>query len=376
MTAPSILASFGSSFGVADRGATFREAARILRPGGALFLVFNHRDLEDPLQAEIEAFIHREVPAYRYGPRREDQGAVIDGSGLFRVVRRIEERVAYPADASWVRAWGSHATLQRQAGERFDAIRPRHRRDRGAPRRGDGSVPDARLGRAQDRFGFLGARAAVSGEPSPAAIARSPLARVVRPRCAQLFVIFAARRDPDDTFVEAGDFLQLSGLAGRNLILVRDPYEVNYERGVAPHLGSSAALAAWIREKRAEMTHVRDVHCLGHSSGGYGALLFGHLIGADSVFAFSPRPASPRGAGWAKQSLVDLLAASNGVTRYRICFSVEHEADRLFAERFASCPGVTLDRRTEFGADHNVLPNLLWNGQLKAMVPPFAAVDA
>jgi SAM-dependent methyltransferase len=116
------LTSYGSSFGVADQSATLKEAARLLRPGGSILVVFNHRDLDDPLQAEIEAFIHAEVPAYRYGPRREDQASWIEASGLFGRVRRIEARVLHPADAGWVRAWSSHATLQRQAGDRFDAI--------------------------------------------------------------------------------------------------------------------------------------------------------------------------------------------------------------------------------------------------------------
>jgi SAM-dependent methyltransferase len=116
------LASFGSSFGVADREATLREAARLLRPDGWILMVFNHRDLDSPLQAEIEAFIHAEIPGYGYGPRRDDQTPHIEASGLFGPVHRIEERFTHPADASWVRAWGAHATLQRQSGERFESL--------------------------------------------------------------------------------------------------------------------------------------------------------------------------------------------------------------------------------------------------------------
>ncbi len=116
------LASFGSSFGVADRDATLGEAARILAPSGWILLVFNHRDLDDPLQREIEESIRARVPSYRYGPRRDDQTPAIEASGRFGAVHRIEARFEHPVDDAWICAWGSHATLQRQAGADFDDI--------------------------------------------------------------------------------------------------------------------------------------------------------------------------------------------------------------------------------------------------------------
>jgi ubiquinone/menaquinone biosynthesis C-methylase UbiE len=117
------LAAYGSSFGVADYEATLREAHRILRPGKAMGCLFNRRDLTDPLQSAIEALIHREVPGYRYGQRREDQAAIITASGLFGDVRRIDVPFLHEQSTqTWLAAWASHATLARQAGERFQAI--------------------------------------------------------------------------------------------------------------------------------------------------------------------------------------------------------------------------------------------------------------
>ncbi|MEM9387481.1 MAG: class I SAM-dependent methyltransferase [Pseudomonadota bacterium] len=117
------LTSYGSCFGVADPQMTLRESARLLRPSGWFACMWNHRQLDDPLQARIEAFIQGSIDDYRYGSRREDQGAQIDASGLFGEVRRIEAPVMHTVGVdAWMEAWYSHATLQRQAGERFTQI--------------------------------------------------------------------------------------------------------------------------------------------------------------------------------------------------------------------------------------------------------------
>jgi len=117
------LAGFGSSFGLAEHTATLRETARILQPDGWFVCLWNHRDLTDPLQKAIEAYIRECIPNYAYGSRREDQTAAISESGLFSDVYKIEKPIVHVQPVSnWVAAWRSHATLQRQAGERFQAI--------------------------------------------------------------------------------------------------------------------------------------------------------------------------------------------------------------------------------------------------------------
>jgi SAM-dependent methyltransferase len=117
------LATCGSSFGVADRAETLAEIARLLAPGGWFACMWNHRDLADPLQQEIEAHIAAQVPGFAYGTRREDQTATIAASGLFGGVTFFEAPILHERPAAeWVEAWRSHATLQRQAGARFDAI--------------------------------------------------------------------------------------------------------------------------------------------------------------------------------------------------------------------------------------------------------------
>ncbi|GHF60104.1 SAM-dependent methyltransferase [Amycolatopsis bartoniae] len=117
------LVTFGSSFNTTDRPAALRESARLLVDRGHLACLWNHRQLDDPLQFEIESLIRSRVPGYSYGLRREDQGPVIEKSGLFGEVTVIEEPILHEVAATdWLAAWRSHATLQRQAGPLFDDL--------------------------------------------------------------------------------------------------------------------------------------------------------------------------------------------------------------------------------------------------------------
>jgi SAM-dependent methyltransferase len=117
------LVTFGSSFNVCDRALALKESFRILKAGGTFACMWNHRDLEDPLQASLEGAIKARLTGYDYGTRREDQSAVIDSSGLFGSVKVMEGRVLHRQKVEdCLEAWRSHATLQRQAGPAFDGI--------------------------------------------------------------------------------------------------------------------------------------------------------------------------------------------------------------------------------------------------------------
>ncbi len=117
------LVTFGSSFNVCDRAQALVETARILKPEGWFACMWNHRRLDDPIQARIEAIIKEAVPAYGYGTRREDQRALIEASGLFGPVVHLDSGVVHQQSiAECVEAWRSHATLARQAGGAFSDV--------------------------------------------------------------------------------------------------------------------------------------------------------------------------------------------------------------------------------------------------------------
>ncbi len=114
------MVTFGSSFNVCDRQMALMETSRILKPRGWFGCMWNHRQLDDSIQSEIEAIIKARVAEYGYGTRREDQTAVIEASGLFGPVVHLDSRVMHEQTiAECVEAWRSHATLERQAGADF-----------------------------------------------------------------------------------------------------------------------------------------------------------------------------------------------------------------------------------------------------------------
>jgi ubiquinone/menaquinone biosynthesis C-methylase UbiE len=117
------LVAFGSSFNVLDARRALDESARVLRPGGIWLALWNHRDLDDPLQQEVEAIVRLHVPGFVAGRRRESPAADIAAHGGFEDVRYHERTfVADLEAAQWLEAWRSHATLRRQAGARLPGV--------------------------------------------------------------------------------------------------------------------------------------------------------------------------------------------------------------------------------------------------------------
>jgi len=118
-------AFFGSSFNVVDQTIALNEVCRILVPNGWFACMWNHRDLDDTVQKNIEGIIKSHIPEYSYGLRREDPTSVIDSSKCFSEVKTIDGRFYWDMTREdIIIAWKSHATLRRQAGSdsAFDTI--------------------------------------------------------------------------------------------------------------------------------------------------------------------------------------------------------------------------------------------------------------
>lgn len=117
------MVTFGSSFNVTNRQLSLKESKRILKSDGWFAAMWNHRDLNDPIQKEIENIVKAAIPDYDYGIRREDQSVMLKSCGLFKEVIKIEGAILHLQSVKDViEAWGSHATLHRQAKEKFFGI--------------------------------------------------------------------------------------------------------------------------------------------------------------------------------------------------------------------------------------------------------------
>ena len=117
------LVTFGSSFNVCNRQEALQEAQRILVKDGWFACMWNHRELQDPIQKTIEDIIKGHIDDYSYGSRREDQTEIIKESGRFEDIQAFTGSVTHSVKAEdVVEAWKSHGTVERQAKDKFHVI--------------------------------------------------------------------------------------------------------------------------------------------------------------------------------------------------------------------------------------------------------------
>lgn len=101
--------TFGSSFNVMDRDLALKETHRLLKNGGYFSCMWNHRDLEDPIQKQAENIIEEFVPDYSRGTRREDQRVVIEkNKDLFDEIYYMEvDFYFHQTLENYINAWKS-----------------------------------------------------------------------------------------------------------------------------------------------------------------------------------------------------------------------------------------------------------------------------
>ncbi len=149
-------------------------------------------------------------------------------------------------------------------------------------------------------------------------------------------------------------------------LFVRDLHQAWYHRGVPGHGRTIPEVVESLRRILARHEVDRLV-VAGNSSGAYAALLFGTLLGADTVLCFAPQTvidldmlAAMGDHRWDDRLLAHaavgaldarftdlrraLPAARHTGTTYRIYFDTSLPTDRLHAERLADLEGVRLYR--------------------------------
>lgn len=101
--------TFGSSFNVLDQSLALKEAYRILKPASYFTCMWNHRDLNCPIQEMAEEIISNLIPSYQRGVRREDQRPVIQqNNDLFDQIIYLEEDFYFHQNIdNYIKAWRS-----------------------------------------------------------------------------------------------------------------------------------------------------------------------------------------------------------------------------------------------------------------------------
>ena len=169
--------------------------------------------------------------------------------------------------------------------------------------------------------------------------------------------------------------LRETGLIHNNLVLLKDYYRFFYQAGLNPEITDVDAIIARLRRCCEELPRVQQTFCSGPSSGGYAALLFGHYLQVDVVYAFAPVTLinldDLKRFGGCKdisriteerRDLARLLSKHNGRTCYKIFYCDGHVRDRNYAERLQDLPGVELYPQP--GTTHNVIQAIYESGRL------------
>ncbi len=150
-------------------------------------------------------------------------------------------------------------------------------------------------------------------------------------------------------------FFSTTGLIDANLVILRDRHLCFYHAGINSELTDFDAIREHLIACRQQMPSVRRAFSLGTSMGGYAAILFGHYLKTDVVYAFAPQTSLDLDilAAWRgrkdlrlfpkeHRDLAVLLANYNGHTRYKVFYCEGHAKDRAFAERISGLGGVEL----------------------------------
>lgn len=180
-----------------------------------------------------------------------------------------------------------------------------------------------------------------------------------------------------------------SKMDGVNKIYLRDAQKLWYHRGVQGVGKNIAAIATFLKGYTRHPS-TRRIVVLGNSGGAYAALLFGYLLTADEVHAFSPKTIisplkrlliydlprrEPARGLWklfwfGERKYFDLKRVfSNSVGRhntFHIYYSAYNRIDHFHAVRMGTLAGVHLHAYAH--AEHNLIKHLRQSGELVQII--------
>ncbi|MEH6552246.1 MAG: hypothetical protein V7744_19890 [Pseudomonadales bacterium] len=197
----------------------------------------------------------------------------------------------------------------------------------------------------------------------------------VNKKCRQLIYLYQGKFN--GLMMDPLAFIAGTKILNRNICMFRDQDRTYYHGRIDNEMTDIQATLNWqLGHKNALFAHTDELYCGGTSNGAYAAILCGHYLKADAVYAFSPQTvidpsriiagiSIPR----AHLDLCDVLANSNGKTRFNIYYCEDNEVDRAHAEHISHCPNVSL--HPVAGDSHNILATEGGKAVLPDLFPSF-----
>lgn len=191
--------------------------------------------------------------------------------------------------------------------------------------------------------------------------------------CQQLFFLYKAVLHGMN--LNSLEFAFKAGLFDRNLAMFKDTDQQALQGRISDKVPDTFSMIEWKKQFSQKFKHTNEFYTIGSSAGGYVAMLFGHYLEVDEVWAFAPftEVSDKQATDWPgfeneHRDLSKLLSNWNGKTRYNIYYCEDNEGDKTAAIRMENCPGVTLHPRQ--GDSHIVINVLEENGELDSLFPP------
>ena len=220
---------------------------------------------------------------------------------------------------------------------------------------------------------------------------------IVRPDSPQLFLLFPGNADV--MTIDPLEFIRTTGIGSRNIVIFRDPFRSFFHEGFSGEYRGMDGIVRWQKERLADrFPHVREVFCVGTSSGCGATIHSAYQLKARAAWSFGgryPRPGALQesdryrselflktigrespvtmtpeelrlitravGQPEAQEKVMQLtenpdtildwdwlrrmageIRGTPGGTDFHFYYARTNDVDRCFAEGFQGCPGVAL----------------------------------
>lgn len=114
------LLTFGSSFNIIYEYSGLMPILKSLRKNGYIFIIFNYRDLDSPIQILNNNILKKFLHKYESGIRTQDFKKLLSNSKAFNEIKFIKYRFSFVVNVNdYINGLKSHMTLIHQLNDKF-----------------------------------------------------------------------------------------------------------------------------------------------------------------------------------------------------------------------------------------------------------------